>query len=175
MTQTIQTFGASGTTNIASITNVTLFTTSIPANTLKGPLGQRLRVSIIGEILNNSAANRTYQLVGSFGGTVFAEDGLTAMPASASRRAISIDIDIFWLSSASQQQRMTLAISAPNTATTGQSGAWDVAPLIAPSSITTGSGAVNTANAQTLLVQIRADAATAIQSYFQKNVTIELV
>jgi len=172
MSQTITSVAASSVA-INNTAYQTLFTYSVPANTLKGPVGQRLWLSLIGEILNNSGADRTYTVLASLGGTTLAEDALAAMAASATRRYFSIDVDISWTTSASQTSRVTVAVGSAATPTVGQTGDWAGTNFLDPSSITLGT-TVNTANANTLLVQIKSDDATATQTFIVRGASLEL-
>ncbi len=173
MSQTIDSQGPTG-PSINSTSYVTLYTFSVPANTLKGPVGRRLRLSIIGEILNNSGAGRVYTVLASFGGTTIAEDALASMTNSATRRFFSIDAEITWNTSATQASRVTIAVGPAAAPTVGQTGDWAGTNFLDPSSITFGTS-VNTANANTLLVQIKSDDATATQTFIVRGATLELV
>lgn len=147
-------------TNINSVTPVTIFTQSIPANT--SVPGGRIVLDIFGSILNNSGANRTYTVIGQFGGTTFISDALIALPANANRRAFSLKYEIGNSSSAVQGYKMTVDVSAVSAATTGI-GDFGTAETIPPTTIVN-TGTINQANAQTMLVTITSDNAGAIQS-----------
>jgi len=172
MGQTITSVAASS-VSINNTAYQTLFTYSVPANTLKGPVGQRLWLSLIGEILNNSGADRTYTLLASLGGTTIAEDALAAMPTSATRRFFSIDVDISWSASASQASRVTIAVGPATAPTVGQTGDWAGTNFLDPSSITLGT-TVDTSSAATLLVQIKSDNNTATQTFIVRGASLEL-
>lgn len=159
---------------INSVANVTLYTFSVPANTLT-PVGHRMRLTIYGDLVNNSGASRTYTLVGSFGGTVLIEDALPVIPTSASRRTWQIDFDITSQStSTSSVYSMTTSISAPVAATVGLAGDFGTAMTVPPTTILNTSGVLNLAAANTLLVQVRSDAATATQTYTRRVATLEV-
>jgi len=96
----------------------TLYTVSVPGGTLSTNKAILLRIWC--DYLNNSAANRTFQVFVEFGATTMWNDASPSLAANANRRAVWMDI---WLTAdgATNAQLVTLqiAVGATGAPTTG--------------------------------------------------------
>jgi hypothetical protein len=77
---------------VSTAASTNFFVYSLPANSL-GTL-RKVRVTFLGDFLNNTGVNQTLQFTGIFGGTSIFDTTAVAISASASRRSIKIIMEI---------------------------------------------------------------------------------
>jgi len=152
----------------------TFYTFTVPAN-MGATNGNRLKLSLLMTVLNNSGANRTYTARVKFGATTQIDDALIAVPTSAALRTMLVDIIVANDGATNAQViSATVSISGPLAVTSGLSGDWGAADLLGPSTIIA-TGAIDQTAAQTLVFTLQADAATATQTITQYSAMLELI
>ena len=151
----------------------TMYTYSVPAN--MGAIdGQRLVLSMLCTLLNNSGANRTYTMRLKFGATTVIADAMIAIPTSTALRSFEIIVEIANDGATNAQFcKMSVSVSAPLAVTTGLSGDYGTAPTEI-GSVIMNTSALDQTVSQTLAVTIQADAATATQTITMRNALLEM-
>lgn len=155
-----------------SATETTIYTYSVPANTL-GTNGH-LRLTLLATLLNNSGANRTYTFRGKFGGTTLIDDAAIALPASAAARTLKITLDLYGDGATNAQvMAMTIEASAVLGVTSGLGGDYGTAGTMPPSTIIGNLSTFDQTGAGTLLVSVQSDANTATQTLVTRISNLE--
>lgn len=149
-----------------------MYTFSVPAN-MGARSGEKLALSMIMSLLNDSGANRTYTFKAKFGGTTFINDALIAVPTSVFPRALMVEVFIANEGTVSTQVvGATVSISdvSANGAVYGDLSA---APLL-PAATRHVAGTITQTSAQTLEVTLQSDAATATQTIVMRSALLTL-
>lgn len=160
---------------INSAVETTLYTFSVPANTI-GTTGI-LSGRAVFTYRQSSGVNQTITIREKWGGTTQIDDVSIVVPAAADLtdlRSLIIDFEIAGANATNAQRMATrLEISAIRASTAGTSGDWGTVPLMPPSTITAQATIDQTA-ARTLEITAQLSAATATQfvnlqyAYLQK-------
>lgn len=135
--------------HVSSVTETTLATWSIPANTL-GTSGV-IHVYINWDYLNNSGAGETLRLRVKYGATTMFNDITPSIPSNAARRAGVMDLYLHADGATNAQLlsgRFHLSAVSATTAGTGDFGAID----ILPARTIGGTAAIDSTAAQNLVV-----------------------
>jgi len=158
------------TANVVSALSGTLYTVTIPGNTLGA--ANALRLTVIGDYLNDTTAAEALTVVIAYGGTnLFASGDLDLSPSSV-RRALSLTCDLFAKTSgigADQQNTRTELILAGNS---GNTAAYlPLYHLVNVNTLTL----VDQASDQTLSVTVTHSVSSASVSVRALNVRLELL
>ena len=155
---------------VSTVTETTVYSYSVTGGTLS--TNKMLRLIMIGDYLNNSGAARNLTLRAKYGATTIAEYAMTAIAASASRRAASL---VLWLSAnnatnsqrAGSQVDLGAADSAgsPPTTFTFQTGGHEVHNAVAEDSTA----------AKTLALTVEHSASDANLSFRAFDTQLELI
>jgi len=162
----------SDTTLSNTASETTMYTYSVPAN-MGARAGERLVLSLIMSLLNDSGANRTYTFKAKFGGTTYINDAMIAVPTDTFPRALMVDVFIANEGTASTQVvGATVSISAPSTNGVVY-GDLSAAPLLSAATRHV-AGTTDQSAAQTLEVTLQSDAATSTQTIVMRSALLTL-
>jgi hypothetical protein len=153
--------------------------TDILNKTILGGLmatNRKIRVTISGNVLNNTGANTTFTLRIYFGGTVIYSDSTSSVATSASRRPFYIQFEI-QNSGAANVNKMggLVLIGAAGGLATGLGDIGAAGLRESPIAHGATDLAINTANNQIVRVSIQLSTANAAHDFVAKYSTIELV
>lgn len=166
---------------VNTTTTTAIYSKSIGANHLS--TDRMLRLTILGDYLNNTGVSRFFSLAVLFGGAVVFDDSSPDVDTSGNRRPLRICIEMGALGATNAQYlNGTLAIGAADAPSTG-TGRLD-AGMTSDATLTVGenymgtiagSGTIDTTAAQTLEVRVSQSAASASLSFRKRYANLELL
>ena len=93
---------------VNTTTETTVYTYTVPANTLSANKG--LRVTVLGDYLNNSGSSHGLTMRVKYGSTTIASEPVGSITTSASRRSVYLQADLMAFNSTSAQAAFARAI-----------------------------------------------------------------
>ncbi|HET8568882.1 MAG TPA: hypothetical protein VFM93_07850 [Candidatus Limnocylindria bacterium] len=170
--QVIDQQAATSTIDISFTTEVTIYSTTIPA----GYLGtdNQIRTRMYGTWTNSSGGNRTYVIRVKYGATTLIGEITPNVASNATPRAAMLEV---WLSAngttSAQTASLVFQLSANQAASVAGTGDFASAgPVLGP--LVVGSGAVDSTVAQTLEITVQSNSNNDTQDFARMYVMTEL-
>lgn len=157
----------------SSTTRTAVYSFEVPANTLD--TGNILRLTLDGEVLQNSGGSRTLTLDVSWGGTIVWESTLASFAASATLKPMKIRVDIAIASASAQYMNGHVDMINATAATTGYGTINAGNNLQINSAIASAALAEDITTAITLAVSVTFNFSHADYRYTRRAGTLELI
>lgn len=161
---------ADSTDYVNSVTETTMYSFSITGNTLGANGGVRLRVVL--DYLNNSAANKTLTVRIKLGATTLWGDTSANLAINANRRVLDIDVILFNTGATNSQRVGGKLLMGATNPTTGEGSA---SGTVSINGELYGTAAIDTTSAATLAVTAIHSAADPAVSLVRKMALLELL
>lgn len=152
---------------VSSMTETTVFTKTVPGNTLTG--GEMLRLTAVGDIFNNSGAIRNLTIRVKFGSTVVARANFTSIAVAGDRYPVLIRVDLMAVNAGAQVARGEIYLGAAGT-NGGVGGAASQSALSSHATV-----AENASSDLALAVTAELSASSSSLSFFMRTAELELI